>query len=156
MDEGNHALNVSAGTINQSNEVISFLQIVRVSIQRDGNRQNTYVFLDNGSTVSFIDQSVQEKLRAQGTDLKLNIAGIHEIVDLKTEMIPLKLKGLHTKVHSIEAFAKPPNSLGNTIYSYNKLKLSLNHLSVLTNGSFNLMEVGIILLVKMLTSYNAH
>ena len=34
MDEGHHAVNVSAATINQSNEVTSFLQIVPVSIQR--------------------------------------------------------------------------------------------------------------------------
>ena len=65
MDEGNHAVNVSAATINQINEVTSFLQIVPVSIQSGGNRLNTYAFLDSGSTVSFIDQCVQEKLRAQ-------------------------------------------------------------------------------------------
>ena len=145
IDEGNHAVNVSAATINQSNEVTSFLQIVPVSIQIGGKRLNTYVFLDSGSTVSFIDQSVQEKLRAQGIDVTLNIAGIHGTKDLKTEKVPLKLKGLDSKVHSIEAFAHPSKSLGNTNYSYNKLKQSFNHLSVLPNKRFNLMEVGIIL-----------
>ena len=62
MDEGNHAVNVSAATINQSNEVTSFLQIVPVSIQSGGNRLNTYAFPDSGSTVSFIDQSVKERI----------------------------------------------------------------------------------------------
>ena len=33
MEDGNHAVNVSAATINQINEVTSFLQIVPVSIQ---------------------------------------------------------------------------------------------------------------------------
>ena len=47
-DEGSHAVNVSAARINQSNEVIIFLQIVPVSIQSGGNRLNTYVFLDSG------------------------------------------------------------------------------------------------------------
>ena len=51
MDEGNHAVNVSAATINKSNGVISFLQIVPVSIQSGGNRLNTYAFLDSGSTI---------------------------------------------------------------------------------------------------------
>ena len=46
MDEGNHAVNVSTATINQSCEVTSFLQIVPVSIQSDGNKLNTCVFLD--------------------------------------------------------------------------------------------------------------
>ena len=144
MDEGSH--NVSAATINQRNEVTSFLQVVPVSIQSGSNRLNTYAFLDSGSTVSFTHQSVQEKLRAQGTDVTLNIASIHGTKDLNTEKVPLKIKGLNSKVHSIEAFAHHPSmSLGNTNYNYNKLKQSFNHLSVLPNKSFNLMENGIIL-----------
>ena len=92
MDEGNHTVNVSAATINQSNEVTSFLQIFLVSIQNGGNRLNTYAFLNSGSTVSFIDQIVQEKLRAQGTDVTLKIAGTHGTKDLKTEKVPLIIK----------------------------------------------------------------
>ena len=41
MDEGNHSVNVSAATTNQSEEVTSCLQIVPVSIQSGGNRLNT-------------------------------------------------------------------------------------------------------------------
>ena len=145
LDEGNHAANVSAATINQKNDITSFLQIDSVSIQSGSNRLNTNAFLDSASTVSFIDQKVQEKLRAQGTDVTLKIAGIHGTKDLKTEKVPLKIKGLHSKVHSIEAFAHPLISLGNLKYNYNKLKQRFNHLSVLPNKSFNLMEVGIIL-----------
>ena len=92
MDEGNHAVNISAATINQSNKVTSFLQIVPVSIQSGGNRMNTYAFFEGGSTVLFIDQSVHEKLRAQGADVTLNIAGILGTKDLKTEKVPLKIK----------------------------------------------------------------
>ena len=93
MDECSHAVNVSAATINQSNKNTRFLQIVPVSIQRGHIRLNTYAFLDSGSTVSFIDQSVQEKMQAAGTDVTLNIAGIHGTRDLKTEKVPLKIKG---------------------------------------------------------------
>ena len=77
MDEGSHAVNVSAATINQSNQVTSFLQIVPVWIQSGGNRLTTDAFLDSGSTVSSIDQSVKDQLQAKGTDPTLNIAGIH-------------------------------------------------------------------------------
>ena len=145
MDEGNHAVNVSGATINQSDKVTSFLQIVPVSIQSGHNRLNTYAFLDSGSTVSFIDQSVQKKLQAAGTDVALNIAGIHGTRELKTEKVPLKLKGLHSKVHSLEAFVHSSSLLGGTNYDYSKLKQMFNHLSVVPNRSFNLMEVGIIL-----------
>ena len=132
MDEGSHAVNVSAATINQSNQVTSFLQIVPVSVQSGGNRLTIYAFLDSGSTVSCIDQSVKDQLQAKGTDDTLNIAGIHGTQDLRTE-----------KVHSIEAFARPSISLGNTTYDYKELKNKFRHLNVLTNRTFNLMEVGI-------------
>ena len=75
--------------------------------------------------------------------MTLNIAGILGTKDLKTESVPLKIKGLHSKVHSIEAFGHASISLGNTNYNYSKLKQSFNHLSVLPNKTFNLMEVGI-------------
>ena len=145
MDEGSHAVNVSAATINQSNQVTSFLQIVPVSVQSGGNRLTTYAFLDSGSTVSFIDQSVKDQLQAKGTDVTLNIAGIHGTQDLRTEKVPITIKGLHSKVHSIEAFAHPSISLGDTTYAYKELKNNFRHLNVLTNRTFNLMEVGIIL-----------
>ena len=80
MDEGNQAVNVGAATISQST---SFLQIDLVSYQSVSNRLNKYAFLDSGSTVSFVDRSVNEKLRAKGTDDTLNIAGIHGTKDLK-------------------------------------------------------------------------
>ena len=77
--------------------------------------------------------------------MKLNIAGINGSKDLKKEKVPLKIKGLYSKAHSIEAFEHPSISLGNTNYNYIKLKQSFNHLSVLPSKSFNLMEVDIIL-----------
>ena len=49
MEEGNYA-------------VTSFLQTVLVPIHHVSNKLDTYVFLYSGSTVSFLDQSVQEKL----------------------------------------------------------------------------------------------
>ena len=88
---------------------------------------------------------MQERLQAQVTDVTLNIAGIHGTKDLKTEKVPLKIKGLHSKVHSIEAYANASISLGNTNYNYIKLKQSFIHLRVLANKSVNLMGVGIIL-----------
>ena len=84
-------------------------------------------------------------MQAAGTDVTLNIAGIHETRDLKTEKVPLKIKGLHSKVHSLEAFVHPSISLGGTNYDYSKLKQMCNHLSVLLNRSFHLLENGIIL-----------
>ena len=145
MDEDSHAVNVSAATINQSNQVTSFLPIVPVSVQSGGNSLTTYAFLDSGSTVSFIDQNVKDQLQAKGTDVTLNIAGKHETQDLRTEKVRITIKGLYSKVHSTEAFAHPSISSGNTTYDNKELKNSFRYLNVLTNRTFNLMEVDIIL-----------
>ena len=144
MNEGNHAVNVSAATINQSDKVTSYLQIILVSIKSCSNRLNTYGFLDSGSTVSIIDQSTREKLQARGTDFTLNIAGIHGTKELKTEKVPLIIKGLHSRVHSLEAFVHPLISLGKTNYDCNNMKKIFGYLSVLPNRSFNFTEVGIV------------
>ena len=64
-DEGSHAVKVSAATINQDNQVTSFLQKFPVSVQSGGNRLTTYVFLDSGSTVSVIGQSFKDQLQAK-------------------------------------------------------------------------------------------
>ena len=145
MDEGSHAVKMSAATTNKSIQVTSFLQIVPVSVQSGGNRLTTYVFLDSGSIVSFIDQNVKNQLQAKGTDVTLNIVELHGTQDLRTEKISITIKGLYSKVHWIEAFSQPSTSLGNTTYDYKELKNNLRHLNVLTNRTFNLMERGIIL-----------
>ena len=111
MDGGSHAVNLSAATISQNKQVTSFLQIVAVSVLSGGNTLTKYAFLDSGSTVSFINQSVKYQLQAKGTDVTLNIAGIHGTQDLRTDKVPITKKGLHPKVHSIEAFAHPSISL---------------------------------------------
>ena len=49
------------------------------------------------------------------------------------------MKGLHSKVHSLEAFLHPSISLGDSDYS--KLKQMFNHLSALPNRSLNLLDV---------------
>ena len=86
MDEGGHAVNVSAATINQSNQVTRFLQIVTVSVQRGRIRLTTYAFLFSGSIVSFIDQSVNGQLQTKGTDITFNIAGIHGTQESRREV----------------------------------------------------------------------
>ena len=124
-NEGSHAVNVSAATINQSNQVTKFLQIICLSVQSNGNRLTTYAFLDSGSTVSFIDETVTDQLKAKGTDVTLNIAAIHGTQDLTTEKVPITVKGVHSKVNSIEALAHPSISLGNWWATSNTWMFSL-------------------------------
>ena len=114
INDGNSTVRASA--IIQSIKVASFLQIVLVQIQSSGNWLNTNAFLDSGPTFLLIRKIVQEKLLAQGTDRTLSIAGIIRTRDLKTEKFPLKIKGLISKVNSIEGLAHASISLVITYY----------------------------------------
>ena len=113
MDEGNHAVNVSASTISQSNEVTNFLQIVPVSIQSRSNRLNTYAFLDSGSTVSFVNRSVNEKLREKSTDVTLNIADLHGTKDFGDRNDVHKNKATAFKSTFDRSVCTPINFIGN-------------------------------------------
>ena len=114
-------------------------------VQSGGIKLTTYAFLDSSSTVSIIDQSVKDQVQAKGTDVTLTLAGIHGTQDLRTEKVLITIRGLHSKVHSIEAFAQPSISLENTTYDYKEPKKNFRHLNVLTNRIFNLLETSIIL-----------
>ena len=117
MDERKHAVKVSEATLNQKKEVTSFLGIFLVSIQRGKNRVNSYAFLDSGSTVSFIYQCLEDKLRAQDTDFTLNMACIQGTNDLKRKKFPINLRRpLNRTLQLIEAFEHPSIPLGNTNY----------------------------------------
>ena len=142
MNEGDHVIKVKAATINQNNEVRSVLQLIPVSIQSRDVRLNTYASLDSGSTVLFVNHCVQERLRAQGTDVTLHLAISQGMKDLGIEKFPLKIKGLHSKVQSV---CPHVSAIGQKNYDYVKLKQQFNHLSVLPHKSFSLMEVDIIL-----------
>ena len=143
INDGNSTVRASA--IIQSIKVASFLQIVFVQIQSSGNLLNTNAFLDSGPTFLLIRKKMQEKLLAQGTDRTLSIADLIRTRDLKTEKFPLKIKGLISKVNSIEALAHASISLVITYYDYSQLKQSFNLFSVLSSRSLLLMGFDIIL-----------
>ena len=144
-EDSSQASNVSAAAIGKFNEVSSFLQIAPVSV-RYGRRQfQTYAFMDTGSTVSFIDKGLRRKLQAEGNGVTLNVAGIHGSKDLLTEKVRITVKGLNSISVPIEAFEHNSISLGNASYDYEELKDKFDHLTVLPNHKFNLMEVGLIL-----------
>ena len=110
------AIMQSTSAHQQSTRITSFLRIDPASIQNGGNRLNTYAFLDIESTVSNSikqDQCVQEKLGAQSTDVTLKKAGYTEQSIEKKEKVFLRIKGLQSKVRSIEAFLHPSNKLEN-------------------------------------------
>ena len=87
-EDSSQASSVSAATIAKCNEVSSFLQVVPVSVKHGGRQLQTYAFLDTGSTISFIDKSLRRKLQAEGNEVTLNVAGIHDTKDFTDRESP--------------------------------------------------------------------
>ena len=57
-------------------------------------------------TVFSIDQIVRRNSEIQGTNVALITLGIHRTNDLETETTPLKVNGLHLKLHSFWALVQ--------------------------------------------------
>ena len=95
--------------------------------------------------VSFMDRSLQKNLQAKEKVVILNVAGIHGTKDMKTEKIPMTVKGVESPVFSIEAYVHLPIGVGNTCHDYEELKQKFDRSSILPNSLFNLMEIGILL-----------
>ena len=144
-EDSSQASNVSAAAIGKFNEVSSFLQIAPVSVRYGRRQLQTYAFMDTGSTVSFIDKSLRRKLQAEGNGVTLNVVGIHGTKDLLTEKVRVTVKGLNSISFPVEAFEHKSISMGNASYNYEELKDRFDHLTVLPNHKFNLMEIGLIL-----------
>ena len=151
--EVNHAVNVKAVAINQSNEVTSSLQIIPVSKQSGGNRLNTYAFLDSGSTV-YRSQCAREVT-----------SPMHRCDDQhcwhtrnkasEDRKVFSQNKGTTIKGAFNQSVCTPVHLPEKHKLQLQEAEAKLQSLDCFATKSFNLMEVGIIL-IKMLTSYNAH
>ena len=106
----------------------------------------TFAFLDTGSSISFINQSLQKLLKVCGTDTTLNVAGIYGAQNIACEVkVHVSVKGSSSAVFQLSFYSHPGIERGNTSYDYNKLIEEFEHLSLLPNKRFNLAEVGIII-----------
>ena len=77
-------------------------------------------FFNTETTLSFSDQSIQEILQTQSNNDRLDKAVIHGTEDLKTEIVPLTIKEMQSKVHLLEVFVQPSISVVNGKYNDKK------------------------------------
>ena len=102
--------------------------LVAVSIQKDRIIINAYKFLNMRSSISFIDENVQKKLKPQGNNVTRKIADKHRMRFLNKEKFLLKINKWY-RTHPFDCN-----------YNNRKRTASFNQLSVLPD--WNLFEVG--------------
>ena len=102
---------------------------------------------DSGSSISFVDKSVESNRQLQGRKTSLSVAGIHGSQDVKTKIVPIavsaheKSRPLTTVIFCVHEKLK----LGDQIVEPQELKDRYPHLRNLPNQSYNLNDVQVIL-----------
>ena len=107
----------------------------------------TNAFCDTGSTVLFMDQSLVDLLRLKGKESIMFVAGIHGLLDLKTQSGTAKLGSSDAEtVGETVTFCSHPNlNVVEKDYDFRKLKEEYHYLSELHNIRVSMTDVKVIL-----------
>ena len=140
--------NVSdASTAVATNITQGGLPVVRIKLTSRDLSLNVLTMCDSGSSISFVDKSVVSKLQLQGRKASLSVAGIHGSQDVKTEIVPIAVSA-HEKsrpLTTVQFYEHEKLKLGDQIVELQELKDRYPHLRNLTDQSYNLNDVQVIL-----------
>ena len=122
------------------------LPVIPVIIQIGKKQESTLALCDSGSSLSFIDKELANKLNAHGEEIDLSVAGIHGTNDVKCEQftVGIRVKAMGD-THHMTVYTHPNIDAGTKIYNYQELKLAYPHLSVLSEETLKLKDVKMIL-----------
>ena len=123
------------------------LPVVRIKQTNRDLSLNVLAMCDSGSLISFVDKSVVSELQLQGRKASLSVAGIHGSQDVKTEIVPIAVSA-HEKsrpLTTVQFYVHEKLKLGDQIVELQELKDRYPHLRNLTDQSYNLNDVQMIL-----------
>lgn len=86
-------------------KVSSFLKIIPVQLSGPAGAVDTYALLDDGSTVTLIDENLANQIGAEGSHEPLRIASFdgEPTVDVTSRRVNFHIKGLHTSERNLRA-----------------------------------------------------
>ena len=123
------------------------LPVVRIKLTNRDLSLNVLAMWDSGSSISFVDKSVVSKLHLQGQKASISVAGIHGSQDVKTKKVPIAVSA-HEKsrpLTTVQFYVHEKLKLVDQIVELQELKNRYPHLRNLTNQSYNLNDVQVIL-----------
>ncbi|GBP84890.1 hypothetical protein EVAR_55850_1 [Eumeta japonica] len=89
----------TAVSVNNVNTMRAYLKIVPVELYGPEGSMKVHALLDEGSTVTLIDEQVANRIGAKGRreTLRVSSVGGNEITDEKSRVIRVKIKGLFSR-----------------------------------------------------------
>ena len=138
QNSNNEATN-NAEAVLTANSCSGSLQIIPIIFSSGTTSIDTMAICDTGSTLSFVNKSIQDLVDAQGNLLTLNIAGIKGTKEMISEKVRIKVKTPNV-LESVIFQVHPSMYLGSKSCNYNDLKRKYIHLDVLPDDK-NLKSV---------------
>ena len=121
--------------------------MVRIKLTNRDLSLNVLARCDSGSSISFVDKSVETELQIQGRKASLSVAGIHGAQDVKIEIVPIAVS-VHEKTQpltTVQFYVHEKLELVGQIVELQELKDRYPNLRNLPNQSYNLNDVQVIL-----------
>ena len=127
-------------------KISGILPVIPVIIQIGKKQESTLALCDSGTSLSFIDKTLADKLNAHGEEIDLSVAGIHGTNDVKCERFTVGIRGkAMSETHHMTVYTHPNIDAGTKIYNYQELKHAYPHLSVLSEETLKVKVVNMIL-----------
>ena len=132
------------------NDNSGLLQLVKIKLKskKSGFSTETVVLLDSGSTVSYIDKTLAEKLKcASKRNVSMNVNGILGTVELDCQQVEILVGPINKSMptQTIFPFTHPKMEIRNGYLDYKQLKLHYPYLNVLPDTLMRLAEVKMII-----------
>ena len=123
------------------------LQLIPISIGCDKRCVETIALCDTGSTVSFMDESLNSLLRLKDKESVMSVAGIHGLSDMKTEVVTTNVDPSETEtIGDTLTFRSHQNlNVGHKKYEFKTLKQEYDYLLNLPDIKLSRKDVKVIL-----------
>ena len=134
----------NADAVMTANACSRSLQIVPITLSKGATSIETMAICDTGSTLSFVDKDIKNRLGVQGNAITLNIAGINGTKEMNSERVRINVSTTNLS-QAVKFHVHPSMYLGNKSYDYNDLKRKYSHLDVLPDNNVDLKNIKMVL-----------
>ena len=114
----------------------------------NGRVEDTWALCDTGSTQTWVDDTLIDKLGVEGQDITLEVSGIHGTRSMKTRSVPIKIGRKNSSVKDaalVIANCHKNLDIGNSVYNLKTLKDAYPYLRCIQQNRIDVGRVKVIL-----------
>ena len=143
-DESKAAEEAASMLVSSANGAIP---VVKIRLANCGKTVDTYALCDSGSSVSFMDQTLQEALNLSGCKTKLSVMGFNGSKECPSELVEASVSNVITteRFDNVKFYVNDKICVGSTKVNVDQMKRRFRHINVLPDGNYSLNDVKVIL-----------